>query len=49
MFNLRRNILKINKHLLKRCSAVVMIILIAYFASEAYFNISSKAAIATGL
>jgi len=38
--------LKINKHLLKRCSAVVMIILIAYFASEAYFNISSKAAIA---
>jgi len=37
--------LKINKHI-KRCSAVVMTILIAYFASEAYFNISSKAAIA---
>ncbi|GCD12925.1 spore cortex-lytic enzyme [Clostridium tagluense] len=33
--------MKINKHLLKRCSAVIMAILIAYFASEAYFNISS--------
>jgi len=40
--------LKIKKHLLKRCSAVVMIILIAYFASEVYFNISSKKAIAQG-
>lgn len=38
--------LKLKKHLLKRCSAVVMIILIAYFASEVYFNISSKQAIA---
>jgi len=38
--------LKIKKHLLKRCSAVVMIILIAYFASEVYFNISSRNAIA---
>lgn len=34
------------KHLLKRCSAVVMIILIAYFASEVYFNISSNKAMA---
>jgi len=38
--------LKPKKHLLKRCSAVVMIILIAYFASEVYFNISSYKAIA---
>lgn len=38
--------MKLKKHLLKRCSAVVMIILIAYFASEVYFNISSKQAIA---
>lgn len=44
--NLRRVNLKINKRLLKRCSAVVMCILIAYFAGETYFNISSKAAIA---
>ncbi|MGH4137242.1 spore cortex-lytic enzyme [Clostridium sp.] len=35
-----------NKHILKRCIAVTMIILIAYFANEAYFNISSKAVIA---
>ena len=38
--------MKVKGHLLKRCSAVVMIILIAYFASEVYFNISSKNAIA---
>ena len=45
-FLLRRDTLKLKKHLLKRCSAVVMIILIAYFASEVYFNISNKKAIA---
>ena len=38
--------MKIKKHLLKRCSAVVMIILIAYFASEVYFNMTSGKAIA---
>jgi N-acetylmuramoyl-L-alanine amidase len=37
---------KNKKQLLKRCSAVVMIVLIAYFASEIYFNISNKQAIA---
>ena len=35
--------MKLRKHLLKRCSAVVMVILIAYFASEVYFNISTRA------
>lgn len=34
------------RHLLKRCSAVVMIILIAYFSSEVYFNISNMKAMA---
>jgi N-acetylmuramoyl-L-alanine amidase len=38
--------LKSKKHLLKRCSAVVMILLITYFANEVYFNIASKHAIA---
>ncbi|MCJ7691075.1 MAG: peptidoglycan-binding protein, partial [Clostridiaceae bacterium] len=38
--------MKNKKHLLKRCSAVVMIILIAYFSSEIYFNISSMKAMA---
>ena len=38
--------MKLKKHLLKRCSAVVMIVLIAYFASEIYFNIKSTQAIA---
>jgi N-acetylmuramoyl-L-alanine amidase len=38
--------LKAKEHLLKKCSVMVMIILIAYFASEVYFNISSKEAIA---
>ncbi len=38
--------LKGKKYLLKRFSAVVMIILIAYFASEVYFNVASKTAIA---
>jgi N-acetylmuramoyl-L-alanine amidase len=38
--------LKQKKHLLKRCGAVVMIILIAYFSSEVYFNISNKQALA---
>ena len=33
-------------HLLKRCIAIVMIVLIAYFANEIYFNISTKQAIA---
>jgi len=33
-------------HLLKRCIAIVMIVLIAYFASEIYFNVSTKKAIA---
>ena len=38
--------MKLKKHLLKRCCAVVMIILITYFSSEVYFNVSSKKAIA---
>lgn len=38
--------MKLKKHLLKRCCAVVMIMLIAYFACETYFNIHSKQAIA---
>ena len=38
--------MKIKKHVLKRCSAVIMMILITYFASEVYFNISNKKAIA---
>lgn len=38
--------MKNKKHLIKRCSAVVMIILIAYFSSEIYFNISSMKAMA---
>lgn len=38
--------MKLKKHLLKRCSAVVMIILITYFVGEVYFNISSMKAIA---
>lgn len=38
--------MKLKKRLLKRCSGVVMAILIAYFASQAYFNISTKEAIA---
>jgi N-acetylmuramoyl-L-alanine amidase len=37
---------KNKKHLLKRCSAIVMIVLIGYFTSEIYFNISNKQAIA---
>lgn len=37
--------MKINKHILKKCIGVAMIILIAYFASESYFNISSKAVV----
>ena len=38
--------MRFKKHLLKRCSAVVMIILIAYFSNEVYFNIYSNQAIA---
>ena len=38
--------MKINKHMLKRSIGLVMIILIAWFANEAYFNISSKAVVA---
>lgn len=38
--------MKLKKQLLKRCSAVVMILLITYFANEIYFNIASKKAIA---
>lgn len=38
--------MKDKKHLLKRCMAVVMIILIAYFSSEVYFNISNIKAMA---
>lgn len=38
--------MKNKKHLLKRCSAIVMIVLIGYFTSEIYFNISNNQAIA---
>ncbi|WP_291633999.1 spore cortex-lytic enzyme [Clostridium sp.] len=38
--------MKHKKHLLKRCSAVIMIILITYFSSEVYSNISSNKAMA---
>jgi len=38
--------LELKKHLIKRCCAAVMIVLIAYFASEVYFNITSRKAIA---
>ena len=34
--------MKLKKNLLRRCCAMVMIILIAYFANEIYFNISSN-------
>jgi len=38
--------LKIKKHIIKRGIAVVMIILIAYFSSQVYFNIASKTVLA---